>query len=154
MPLTFVFTVDGPPVPAARPRATRFGEHVRVYTPKSNAEWMERVRASFRAAFPLAEPITRQAPVEMSVTFRIARPKSHYRTGKNAELLRASAPVIHTQRPDLDNLLKGVKDALNGLAFADDSQVAEYGHMAKVWTDGPAETAVIIREKMAAGVPA
>lgn len=29
----------------------------------------------------------------------------------------------HTSRPDSDNLLKGVKDALNGIAYIDDAQV-------------------------------
>ncbi|HHK41746.1 MAG TPA: RusA family crossover junction endodeoxyribonuclease, partial [Planctomycetaceae bacterium] len=33
--------------------------------------------------------------------------------------------VPHTSRPDLDNLVKSTKDALNGLAWRDDSQVVE-----------------------------
>ena len=33
--------------------------------------------------------------------------------------------LLHAKKPDADNLLKGVKDALTGLAWVDDSQVAE-----------------------------
>lgn len=31
----------------------------------------------------------------------------------------------HTQRPDLDNITKSIADGLNGVAYADDGQIAE-----------------------------
>ena len=31
----------------------------------------------------------------------------------------------HTNKPDIDNLQKAVKDALNGIAYRDDSQVCQ-----------------------------
>lgn len=36
---------------------------------------------------------------------------------------KSSKRVMHTQRPDIDNLCKGVLDALNGVAFIDDAQI-------------------------------
>jgi Holliday junction resolvase RusA-like endonuclease len=33
--------------------------------------------------------------------------------------------VWHEKKPDLDNLLKALKDALTGLAWRDDSQVCQ-----------------------------
>ena len=32
---------------------------------------------------------------------------------------------------DLDNLLKAVKDAMNGICYKDDSQIIRYGHVGK-----------------------
>ena len=62
-----------------------------------------------------------------AVSYRIffARPKSHFRTGRNAALLRDTAPHRHAQRPDLINLLKCLEDALTGVVWKDDSLVAE-----------------------------
>lgn len=49
---------------------------------------------------------------------------------------------FHAQRPDADNLTKLVGDALNGIAYLDDSQIAET-FARNVW--GPtAQTVVIV----------
>lgn len=54
----------------------------------------------------------------MVIDFVFARPKSHMRkTG-----IAKDAPQL--PRPDIDNLEKAVLDALNGVAYEDDSQVA------------------------------
>lgn len=47
-------TVDGEPIPAARPRYSVR----RVYQPKRNAEYRRRVQASARSAMSGAEPMT------------------------------------------------------------------------------------------------
>jgi Holliday junction resolvase RusA-like endonuclease len=39
--------------------------------------------------------------------------------------LKADAPMNHTGRPDIDNLLKFVMDALNGVFYKDDSQICQ-----------------------------
>jgi len=57
--------------------------------------------------------------VEMELEFVFKRPGGH--VGKRG--LKPSAPVDHIQKPDLDNLEKSVKDALNGVAWLDDCQV-------------------------------
>jgi Holliday junction resolvase RusA-like endonuclease len=63
-------------------------------------------------------------PVEIKIVFYMPYLKSHYGTGKNANTLKANAPTYHTSKPDLDKLIRCVKDALTGIAWRDDSQVA------------------------------
>jgi Holliday junction resolvase RusA-like endonuclease len=63
-------------------------------------------------------------PRSLVLTFFMPRPKSHYGTGKNAARVKPEAPEQHTKKPDLDKLVRCVKDALTGVAWADDSQVS------------------------------
>lgn len=63
-------------------------------------------------------------PVLVSATFVFPRPKKHYRTGKNAHLLRDDAPRWHTGKPDTDKLERAIGDALTGVVLRDDSQIA------------------------------
>lgn len=76
----------------------------------------------------------RLKPIEGSVfilvDFYLPRPKSHYRTGKYAGQLKPRFEYAnYTKKPDIDNLLKFVLDALNGEYFNDDAQV--YGIMGR-----------------------
>ncbi len=44
---------------------------------------------------------------------------------------------LHTKRPDLDNVLKAIKDGLNGIVWGDDSQVAVLRECRKGYSDTP-----------------
>jgi Holliday junction resolvase RusA-like endonuclease len=44
--------------------------------------------------------------------------------------------VHHTSKPDADNLIKVVKDALNSVVYGDDSQVADQ-RCVKAYSDRP-----------------
>lgn len=59
--------------------------------------------------------------VALDVDFYFPRPKSHYGTGKNADILKDNAPKFHTKKPDTDNLVKFVKDGLEGVYWVNDS---------------------------------
>lgn len=63
--------------------------------------------------------------LKMSVFFQFKKPKS-WSKKKNA------SAYWHIQKPDLDNLIKGVKDALNGIAYKDDAQVCDMDAI-KIW---------------------
>jgi len=65
------------------------------------------------------------AAIQIRLAFVMPRPKSHYGTGKNAATLKRFVPSYHTSKPDLDKLIRCVKDALTGVAWKDDSQVCE-----------------------------
>ena len=73
-------------------------------------------------------------PLAVDMIFTLARPKSHYRTGRNAHLLRDSAPARPTGAPDLSKLARATEDALTEAGvWKDDAAVVEYRRLAKVY---------------------
>lgn len=84
-------------------------------------------------------------PVEVSVRFRFPRPKSHYGSGKNARIVKKTAPCYCSTKPDLDKLLRALNDSLTGIVWRDDSQVVCFNEVAKIYTVGPGEAIVRVR---------
>lgn len=73
-------------------------------------------------------------PVAVRMTFSLKRPQSHYRTGRNACLLRDSAPARPGKAPDLSKLCRATEDALESVGLlANDALIVEYDRLAKVW---------------------
>lgn len=103
------FFVDGIPVAQARPRFARLGNHVKAYDPAKSKDWKAYVAMVARSKGVRV----RQGALRVSMSFSFLKPKS------------AKKRAHHTVRPDLDNLVKGCKDALTGIAWVDDSQVVE-----------------------------
>lgn len=64
-----------------------------------------------------------EGPVSVSLVFLVPRPRSHYGTGKNASVLKASAPAHPSTKPDVDKLARACLDAMTGVAYRDDAQV-------------------------------
>jgi Holliday junction resolvase RusA-like endonuclease len=65
--------------------------------------------------------IDKGIPVILEVEFYMPRPKGHYNT--KGDIKQGKIVAFHTVKPDLDNLLKAVKDALKSICYHDDSQV-------------------------------
>jgi Holliday junction resolvase RusA-like endonuclease len=84
--------------------------------------WRNDVRNAAMAAFGDAQAVT--GPVFTSVTFLFARPKVHHIGSNPDKPLKASAPYWHTSAPDRDKLERATNDALTGVIWKDDSQVA------------------------------
>ena len=61
--------------------------------------------------------------VEMDITFCYKRPASHFRSKNKQKTLKDNVPFFKSSKADLDNLIKFVCDALNGVFYKDDSQV-------------------------------
>lgn len=63
-------------------------------------------------------------PCTVKLTFFFKRPASHYGTGRNAGVLKASAPVHHYVKPDCDKTSRAVLDALTTAGiYEDDARV-------------------------------
>jgi crossover junction endodeoxyribonuclease RusA len=107
--VTVSIEIPGAPVPLQRSR-TNSGRH---YLPKRSRIFRETVQGCWLAA---GRPSLGHAPFTLSVRFYGANP-----------------------RADLDNLVKGILDALNGLAFDDDSQLVciAGAHKLDVDEEGP-----------------
>lgn len=83
-----------------------------------------------------APPTPLDQPLKVILRFNFPRPKAHFGTGKNSGILKVNAPLFHTARPDADNLIKFVLDALNSIYWRDDSVIAEL-EVVKVYSDKP-----------------
>jgi Holliday junction resolvase RusA-like endonuclease len=70
-------------------------------------------------------------PILADITFYMPMPNSW--SGKKKERLNGQ---IHTSKPDIDNLIKGVFDAINGICWKDDRQVYEV-HSKKFYSFNP-----------------
>lgn len=64
-------------------------------------------------------------PIKCTLHFFCKRPKNHYKTGKNAHILKDTAPKYNTNNKDLDNMVKFVLDALNDKLYTDDCLIVE-----------------------------
>lgn len=114
-------TIAGAPTPKGRARSTRTGRH---YTPAATRAAENRVRDTWLEANHLRTLIGNRhqphaGPVHVDVVATFTPPTS-WPKWKQAAALAGAWP--HTVKPDIDNLLKLVKDGLNGLAWVDDAQ--------------------------------
>ena len=77
------------------------------------------------------------------------RPKFHYRTGKFADLLKDKwQKIAMDKKPDIDNLIKYVLDALQGHNgyFVDDAQIIRI-YAEKIYADDDPRTEIMIVEE-------
>ena len=94
--------------------------------------WREAVGWQARFAFGTEQPW--EGPVRMDLLFRMPRPKS---------VPQAKRELPHV-RPDRDKLLRGVSDALEGIAYHDDAQICA-GDTCKRYVREGEEPGVLIR---------
>ncbi len=133
---TIRFTVPGEPKAKGRPRfrtfTTKQGKTIgSAYTPKTTASFENRVSLHYLEAVGSAAPV--EGPVAMGMSVFLPIPASRPKYWK-AEAAMEKVPVI--KRPDLDNLVKSVLDALNNVLYKDDSQVF-YASQAKFYSTIP-----------------
>lgn len=66
-------------------------------------------------------------PLEVRFDFYMPRLKGHFTTSKRDKVntLKASAPIYHETRPDTTKLIRSTEDAMKGIVWVDDSQVAK-----------------------------
>ncbi len=122
--------VEGIPVAKGRPRFRRYGKFVGTYTPAKTLAAEKKLLSNvnkYKPSTPISEPI------HLDITFFMPIPKS---TSKRKAELLCKEQKPHIKRPDLDNLVKLVKDALNGIFWNDDSQIFSM-NVSKKYSDCP-----------------
>lgn len=118
-----VLTLDGPPIPKARPR-TDF-VNGRIHEDAENAKKEKAIRKLAIEAFGDRDPWT--GPVRLVITSIFEIPKSWPK--RYHDYIANGGTLYHDQKPDKDNLEKIVMDACNGVFWRDDGQVALGGQL-------------------------
>ena len=106
------------PKPKERPRATVVGGHARIYTPKTTEDYEKKIRSAWTKANG-NQPLT--GPVIVRIHLGMPIPKS---TTKAMKVKMLEKKVVPVTKPDIDNLAKSILDAINGVAYKDDNQIA------------------------------
>ena len=110
-------TVPGKPQGKQRPRWSRVGMH----TPKDTLNYESYIKSLFTIKYPNFTLMEGPLEVEMAVFMGI--PSS---TSKKKSELMMKCYIRPTKRPDLDNIIKIYCDALESVAYKNDSQIVTY----------------------------
>jgi Holliday junction resolvase RusA-like endonuclease len=108
-----VINIPGKPIGKKRPRFARAGKFVKTYNDQQTEEglFMWHLQQQWKQ-----EPLER--PISMKMRFVMPIPK-----GTSATRSFSMMDSEHTKKPDLDNLIKFVKDCCNEIVWRDDSLV-------------------------------
>lgn len=111
--------VPSKPVPKGRPRFSMAGGKPRAFTPQATvtAESWVRLCCTQQVGTPCL-----RGPLRVWVEAVMPIPASMRRADRAAAL---AGTLMHTKKPDADNLAKLALDALIGIAWSDDTQVVE-----------------------------
>ena len=115
----FLLTIPAEPIAQGRPRLSSRGGFARAYDPPKSRSWKAFVAEYAEKAMKdqgLTELL--DGPLMVKIRFGFPLPKSQYR--KNPKPM-----MWHMKRPDLDNLYKGVIDAMEGIVYLRDSEIVK-----------------------------
>lgn len=143
------FMVNVEPRGKGRPRFTAQGH---PYTPKETVTYERTVRNAYLNAVGKCSAFAQGVPIKVKISFRFRPPESW----SNKRIDKALwGELVPAKKPDIDNLVKAVLDALNHVAYHDDSQIVslnvnkEYAAVPgvtvwieewKAWDDGKSQS--------------
>jgi Holliday junction resolvase RusA-like endonuclease len=128
-----VLRVDGKPATKGRARVAKDGH---VHSPRSNIINENDIRAIWRE---VGSPrIDGDVSISIDVLVEVTRPKDHFKSDGSltAKGLRSPVPL---KKPDVDNALKTIMDALNSRAYRDDVLVSR-AVVERRWSSWPMTT--------------
>ena len=137
------FTVPGEPCGKGRPRFCKVGKFARAYTPAKTVNHEATIKQLFTVRYPDFTPL--DGPMAMTVIAYMGIPAS---ASAKARVEMLAQRVWPTKKPDADNILKLVADALNGLAYVDDKQIVT-AHFHKAYSDRPRLEINVVERKVA-----
>jgi Holliday junction resolvase RusA-like endonuclease len=109
--------VSGEPVAKGRARMTRRGF---VYTPAATRKYEAHARLAAQLAMDGRPPI--DVPVRVELLVELPVPASWSKRKAEAAITGGVRP---TSRPDVDNYVKSILDAVNTIVVVDDAQVVD-----------------------------
>lgn len=114
----FEFEVIGDIKGKARPRVNTYT--CKAYTPENTKDYELLIKQYFKLKYPRYVPLENRVAVKIIAQFKI--PKS---ATKKDKLLIEEGRLSPAKKPDIDNIIKIVLDALNKMAFKDDNQITK-----------------------------
>lgn len=126
--------IPGEPMAQRRARTAIINGHAVVYDPRANRVWKATARQFLGQALAGRPPL--QGPLALQVFAWFTMPTSRH-------LKKSPRPAERrVQKPDLDNVIKAVKDAATGVLWLDDRQVVAL--TAEKWTAAQGEAPCIV----------
>lgn len=126
------FEIEGTIKGKGRPRFSKFGNYVKAYTPEDTVSYENLIKLQFRIS---CGNWYSEMPLKMKITAIHSITKS---VSKKNRARMLSGEIKPTKKPDADNIVKVICDALNHIAYKDDTQIVEleikkvYGELEKV----------------------
>ncbi len=123
------FTVEGEPRGKERPQ---FGNRGQVYTPDKTTTYQNQIKFTHYEQCGNVK-FTEESQLELFVKAYYKIPKN---TSKKKKQTMLSGEIRPTKKPDGDNILKAVADALNGVCYKDDKCLIKMS-IEKFYSDVP-----------------
>lgn len=122
------FTYHGEAVGKGRPRVARRGNYVHTYTPEKTRAFEDAIHFEFLTSNCESLPVYEKGiPLKAEILIGVKIPKSY---SKKKYALCRDRMLSPTGKPDTDNIVKSILDALSGGkagagAYEDDAQVVK-----------------------------
>lgn len=114
----YEFEVVGEIKGKARPRLNTYTGQ--IYTMKGTADYENLVRQYFTIKYPRYVPLENRVHVKIIAYLKM--PKNMPKKNKKLVEEGVLSPI---KKPDIDNIVKIILDALNKIAFKDDNQITK-----------------------------
>lgn len=125
------FVVPGEPQGKGRARIGKVGNHARMFTPAKTVAYEGLIALAAQDVMQGRSLIEGPVLIELRILHAVPQSKS-----KKWKALALEGKEPCTKKPDADNVLKAVCDALNGVVFKDDVQVTD-GVFRRRWSETP-----------------
>ena len=120
----FTFTVPGPVVPQARPRAAMVAGHIAMHDTRECQSYKMDVASCASRAMAEAGLKAPVEPDDQGFTVTIYINKAYLKRLSKKKIEQAKmGMLLPLAKPDLDNAAKGILDALKSVFWKDDSAV-------------------------------
>ena len=116
--MIYEFEIPGKIIGKGRPRLNSYTGQ--VYTPTRTKDYENLVIQYFMLKYPRFTPFEGRVSVEITANFEV--PKSAKKPEKELMLENKLNPL---KKPDIDNIVKIILDAMNECAFKDDTQITK-----------------------------
>lgn len=115
--MMYEFKVYGKIKGKARPRFARCGRGVRTYTPKDTVKYEDTIAEAFVNKYGI---VLTDKPFKIEINAYFQPTKS---TSKKLRDKMLAGEILPTKKPDCDNIMKAVLDALEDIVYYNDKQI-------------------------------